>query len=161
MPIQAAVAGKAGIHQPQTVEQLCACAEGTADTRHTGALMQRQRSRDIQYLVYAGFGCLHHSSACVGRQGFEVAARPLGIQHAQRKGGFTGAGHARNSDDLSERNIDINIFQVVDFRSTDQHFIDHCFTPNTESPILSFRKRPAVNLSLCQKASIPHGAVSR
>ncbi len=52
-------------------------------------------------------------------------------KYAKSQRGFTGAGHTRNSDDLSKRNIDINILQVVDFRSANQHFINLCFTPNT------------------------------
>ena len=160
MPVRAAMTGKAGIHQTQTVQEFRSRTEGTADARNAGALVQCECGGNIQHLIHRRFGRLRHSPAGIGGKRFEITTRALGIQHTQRKGGFSRTRHARNSDDLSQRNIDINIFQVVDFRSTNQHFINHCFTPDTESPILSFRKRPAVNPSLCRKVSIPYGAVS-
>ena len=94
--------------------------------------MQRQRSRNIQHLIHAGFGCLRHSSAGVGGQGFQVAARTLGVQHTKRKGGFAGAGHPRNAHDFTQWNININLFEIVDFRSTNQYLINHYVTPNDQ-----------------------------
>ena len=123
--VRAAVACKAGIHQTQAVEQLCSRAERAADTRHTGALMQRQRGGDIQHLIYAGFGRLRHSAAGVGRQRFEIPARAFRVQYAQCQRGFAGAGHTRNSHNFTQRNIYINVFKVVDFCATNQHFINH------------------------------------
>ena len=125
MPVRAAMIGKAGKHQAQTVKQLGSRTKGTADARHTGALMQRQRSRNIQDLLHTGFGSLRHAAAGIGGERFQIAPGALGIQHAQGKGRLAGAGHACDAHDLSKRNVHINILQVVDLCSADQHFIDH------------------------------------
>ena len=85
MPVGAAVAGKAGIHQSQTVEKLCSCTEGTPDAGHTGTLMQRQSSRNIQNFIHTGFGSLRHAAAGVGGESFKIAPGALRIQHTQRK----------------------------------------------------------------------------
>ena len=127
MAIRAAVAGKAGIHQAQTVQKLRSRAERAADARHAGALVQGQCGRYIQHLVHAGPRCLRHAAAGIGGQGLEIAARAFGIQHAQRQRRLAGPGHACDPDDFSKWNIDVNIFQVVDLCSTDQHLIDHVF----------------------------------
>ena len=127
MAIRAAVAGKAGIHQAQTVQKLRSRAERAADARHAGALVQSQCGRYIQHLVHAGPRCLRHAAAGIGGQGLEIAARAFGIQHAQRQRRLAGPGHACDPDDFSKWNIDVNIFQVVDLCSTDQHLIDHVF----------------------------------
>ncbi len=97
--------------------------------------MQRQCGGDIQHLVHAGFGRLRHSAAGIGGERFEIPARPFRIQHAQRQRGFAGAGHTRNSHNFAQRNIYINVFQIVDLRPTDKHFIYHCFSPDTSLSI--------------------------
>ena len=86
MPVWTGMIGKAGEHQPQTIQQLCPCAEGTADARHTGALMQRQRSGSIQHLLHTGFGRLGHAAAGIGGERLKIALGTLGIQHTQGKG---------------------------------------------------------------------------
>ena len=86
MSIRTAVAGKTGIHQAQTVEQLCSCAEGTADTRHTGALMQCQCSGNIQDFIHTCPGSLGHAAAGIGGEGFEIAPGALSVEHTQCKG---------------------------------------------------------------------------
>ena len=86
MSIRTAVAGKTGIHQAQTVEQLRSCAEGTADTRHTGALMQCQCSGNIQDFIHTGPGGLGHAAARIGGEGFEIAPGALSVEHTQCKG---------------------------------------------------------------------------
>ena len=74
---------QAGEHQPQAVQQLGASAEGAANARHAGPLVQRQRRRDVKHLIHAGLGGLGHPPPGVGGQGVQVAARALGIQHTQ------------------------------------------------------------------------------
>ena len=85
MPVGTAVAGKAGIHQPQTVEKLRSCTKGTPDTRHAGTLMQRQCSRNIQNLIYTGSGSLCHAAAGVGGEGLKIAPGTFRIQNTQGK----------------------------------------------------------------------------
>ena len=125
VPVGAAVAGEAGIHEPQTVQELCPRAERAADAGHARALVQRQRRRNVQHVIDAGSGGLRHPAARVGRQRLQIAARALGIQHAQRQRRLAGTGHARDADDLIQRNVHVNIFQVVDLCSTYKHMIDH------------------------------------
>ena len=110
MPVGAAVAGKAGIHQPQAVQQLGAGAKGAADARHPRPLVQRQRGGNIQNLVHISFGGLGHAAARVGGKCVQIPARTFGIQHAQRQRRFAGTGYTRNADDFVQRHIDINIF---------------------------------------------------
>ena len=129
MPIRAAVAGKAGVHEPQAVQKLRPGAEGAADARHAGALMERQRGGDIQRLVHTGLGSLGHAAAGVGGQGLQITPGTLGVQHPQRQGRLARAGHPCDAHDLTQRDIDIYIFQIVDLRATDQHFIDHNSLP--------------------------------
>ena len=125
MPVGAPVDGKTGVHEPQTVEQLRSRTKGTADSRDSGALMQRQRGGDVQNLVNAGFRRLRHSSARVGRQGFQIAPGALRIQNAQRQRRFSGTGNPGNAHNFSEGNVHIDIFQIVDLRPTNQYFINH------------------------------------
>ena len=100
MPIGAAVAGQAGEHEPQTVQQLGTRAEGAADARHTGPLVQRQRGGDVKHLIHLCLGGLGHAAAGVGGQRVKVAARAFGIQHAECQRRFARPGHARNADDF-------------------------------------------------------------
>ena len=125
MPVRAAVAGKAGVHQAQTSQQLRARAEGAADARHAGALVQGQGGGDMQHLVHAGLRRLRHSSAGVGRKRLEIPARTLGVQDTQRQRGFSRAGHAGDADDLAQWDLDIDIFEIMDFCAPDEHGIDH------------------------------------
>lgn len=81
MPVRAAVACEAGVHEPQAVQQFRAGAEGAADARHARPLVQRQRRRDIQHLFHRGFRSLGHPAAGVGGQRLQIPAGAFGIQH--------------------------------------------------------------------------------
>ena len=116
VPVRAAVGGEPGEHQPQAVEQLRAGPERAADARHAGALPQGKGRGDIQHLVHARLLRLCHAPPGVGGQGFQIAPGALRIQHAQRKRGFPGAGHARDPHDPVQRNIHVDIFQIMHFR---------------------------------------------
>ena len=93
VPVRAAVAGKTGIHEPQAVQKLRPCAEGAADARHAGPLVQRQRGGDVKHLIHLCLGGLGHAAAGVGGQRVKVAARALGIQHAECQRRFARPGH--------------------------------------------------------------------
>ena len=126
MPVGAAVAGKPGEQEPQAVQQLRSRAEGAADTRHTGALVQRQGGGDIQRLLHTGLGGLGHAAAGIGGEGLQIPPGALGIQHPQSQGGLAGAGYARYAHDFPQGDVYINILQIVDLGPTNQHFINHC-----------------------------------
>ena len=105
--------GQPGEHEPQAVEQLGTGAEGAADARYTGALVQGQSRRDIEHLVHLSPGSLGHPAAGVGGEGLQVAPGALSIEDTQCQGGFARTGDAGNADDLVEGDIHINIFEVV------------------------------------------------
>ena len=86
MTVRTPMTRQTRIHEPQTVEQLRSCAEGTADTRHTGALMQSQCSGNIQDFIHTGPGGLGHAAAGIGGEGFEIAPGALSVEHTQCKG---------------------------------------------------------------------------
>ena len=119
MPVGAAVAGQAGVHQPQAVEQLRPRAEGAADSRHAGPLVEGQGRRDIQHLVHIRPGRLGHPAAGVGGQGLQIPPGALGIQNPKCQRGFSRAGYPGDADDLVQLNFYVNIFQIVDSGAPD------------------------------------------
>ena len=119
MPVRAAVTREPREHQAQAVQQLGARAEGAADARNAGALVQRQRSGNIQHLVHIGLCGLRHAAARVGGERLQIAPGALRIQHAERERGFAGAGYPGDADDFVQRHVDIDIFQIVHPRAPD------------------------------------------
>ena len=73
MPVGAAVAGQAGEHQPQAVEQFCTRAEGAANARHPWPLMQRQRRGYVKRFLHIRPGRLGHPPPGIGGQGLQIA----------------------------------------------------------------------------------------
>ena len=73
VPIGAAMAGQAGEHQPQAVEQFCTRAEGAADARHPRPLMQRQRRGYVKRFLHIRPGRLGHPPPGIGGQGLQIA----------------------------------------------------------------------------------------
>ena len=125
VPIRAAVAGKPGIHQAEAVEKLGPCAECAADAGDSRALMERKSSRNIQNVVHISFCRLSHAPPCIGGEGIQISPGPLRVKDAQSQGGLAGAGYTGDADDLPQRDVHVYVFQVVDPRAADQHFIDH------------------------------------
>ena len=126
MPVRAAVGRQAGEHQPQTVQQLGAGAKRAADTRHTGALVQGQRGRNIQHLVHIRAGCLGHAPPRIGGKRLQIAAGPFGIQYAERQRRFARPGHPGDADDAVQRDIDVDVFQVVHTRAAHPDSLRFC-----------------------------------
>ena len=52
--------------------------------------------------------------ARVGRKTFDVPPLALGVQRIERKRAFPAPAHPANDDKFSMRNIQINVFQIVD-----------------------------------------------
>ena len=125
MPVRAAVAGEAREHQSQAIEQFRPGAERAADARNARPLMQRQGRRHVQHVVHLRLRRLRHAPPCVSREGFQVTPRTLRVQHAERERRFAGPGHARDPDDLIKRDLDVDVFQVVNSCSAHQHFVLH------------------------------------
>ena len=107
------MAGQPGKHQPENIQKLRSRAKGTAYPRHARSLVKSEGGRNIQDLIDIGFCRLSHPSPSIGRERFEISSRSLRIENPQRKRGFTGSGNAGNTYDLIQRNIDIDILQIV------------------------------------------------
>lgn len=113
MPIRAAMLCEPRIHQPETVQQFCSCAESTAYAGNARTLPERKGCWDIQHLIHLRLFCLRHTPSRICGERFEVPSGTLRIQDSQRQGRFPGARHTSNSDDLIQRDIHINVLQIV------------------------------------------------
>ena len=80
--------------------------------------MQRERRRHMQYLVYLGMLSLRQATTSIGAERLQVTTRALGIEDAQRQRTLARARHAGNAYELSQRDIDIDVLEVVDTRAT-------------------------------------------
>ena len=125
MSIRAAMVSQAGIHQTQTIQKLRTRAEGAANTGHAGTLMQRQRRRHIQRLIHLRLRSLCHPPTGIRGKGFKVAARAFRIQYAQCQRGLARPRHAGYADDLSQRDVDIHVLQIMHPRAADLDMVDH------------------------------------
>ena len=133
--VRAAMARQTRKHQTYDVQQLRRRAERAAHSGHAGALMQCKRRRDVAHLIDACLLCLCHAPPRIRRQRLEIAARTLGVEHAQCERGLSRAGDPRNTHNLMKRNIDRYIFQIVNTRPADfdrHRLLFHCRT----SPLL-------------------------
>ena len=113
MSVRAAVGCQSGIHQTQTVQKLCSGSKGTADPRDTGALMQCQRRRNIEYFIHLRFRRTGHTSSRICGQGFQITSGALCIEDTQRQRRFSRTGYPGDSHDFVQGNIHIYIFQVM------------------------------------------------
>ena len=112
--------GQAGEHQPQAVEQFRAGAERAADAGQRRPLMQGEGRGHVQDLIHGRAGCLGHAAAGIGRQRFQVPPRPFRVQHAQGERRLAGTGYAGDADDLSQRDVHVDILQIMHFGAPDQ-----------------------------------------
>ena len=115
--VGAPVGAETGKHQAQAVEQLGRGAEGTADARHAGTLMEGEGRRNMQHLIRLCPGRLGHPAPGIGGERLQIAPGPLRVQHAEGQGGFPRAGDAGDADDLPQGNIHINILEIVYLRA--------------------------------------------
>ena len=94
MSVRAAVGCQSGIHQTQTVQKLRSGSKGTADPGNSGALMQCQRRRNIEYFIYLCFRRTCHASSRIRGQGFQITSGALCIEDTQRqRTGYPGDPH--------------------------------------------------------------------
>ena len=164
VPIGAAVAGQAGPHQPQAVEELRPGAEGAADARHAGPLVQRQGRRDVQHLVHVRPGRLGHPAAGIGGQGLQIPPGALGVQHPQGQGGLPRPGDPGHPHDPVQGHVHIHIFQIVYPGAPDLDLIrltrPPCFFVHPVCPhsngLLSLSAK-----SFIRKYIVPHGLNGR
>ena len=110
--------GATAKEQAQAVVELGHGTKGRAHARHAGALMQCERRRHVQYLVHLGVFGLRQATSSIGAERFQVATRALGIKNSQCQRTLARARHAGNTHELSQRNIDIDVLEVMDARAT-------------------------------------------
>ena len=68
---------------------------------------------------------LRHAAAGVGGQRLEIAARALGVQHAQRERGLARAGHAGDADDFCSGMSTSTFFRLWTRAPPHENFVNH------------------------------------
>ena len=114
MTVGATVTGQPGEHEAKAVQKLRTCSKGAPDSRNPRSLVKSQRRWNIADLVHLSLGRLGHPPSRISRKGIQIPSRALRIQNAQRQGRFPRPGHPRNPHDLPQRDIHVDVFQVVD-----------------------------------------------
>ena len=112
------VMGTAAKEQAQAIVELGHGAKGGTHARHAGALMQRERRRHVKHLIHLGVLGLRQTTAGIGAERLQVATRALGIKNPQRQRALARARHAGNTHELSQRDIDVDVLEVMDARAT-------------------------------------------
>ena len=112
------VMGATAKEQTQAIVELGHGTKGRAHTRHAGALMQCERRRYVQHLVHLGMFGLRQTAAGIGAKRLQVATRALGVKNAQCQRTLARTRYASNTHELSQRNIDIDVLEVVHTRAT-------------------------------------------
>ena len=110
--------GTTAKEQTQAIVELGHGTKGRAHARYAGALMQCERRRYVQYLIHLSVLGLRQTTAGISAERFQVATRALGIKNPQRQRTLARTRHAGNAHELSQRNIDIDVFEVMDARAT-------------------------------------------
>ena len=127
MPVGTAMASQAREHQAQTVQEFRRRAEGTAHPGDSRPLVQSQRRRDITDLLHFRPARLGDAAAGIGGQRFQIPARALRIERPQRQGRLARARDARDCDKLSQRDIHINVLQIMYLCAPDLDGRGRCF----------------------------------
>ena len=81
VPVGTPVAGEAGEHQPQAVQQLRHRSERAPDARHPRPLMQGQGRRHIAHVIHLCPCRLRHPPPRIGGQRLQVPPRPFRVQY--------------------------------------------------------------------------------
>ena len=110
VPVRAAVRGKAGEHQAETVQKLRSRAEGAADAGDGRPLAECKRSGNMENFIHLRLFGLRHAPPRVRRERFEIAPRSFRIENAERERRFARTRYACDPDDLVERDVDVDIF---------------------------------------------------
>ena len=110
--------GATAKEQTQAVVELGHGTKGRTHARHARTLVQRERRRHVQHLVHLGVLGLRQTTASIGAECFQVATRALGIKNPQCQRTLTRTRYAGNTHQLSQRNINIDVLEVMDARAT-------------------------------------------
>ena len=72
----------------------------------------------MQHFIHLGMLGLRQTATGIGAERLQIAARALGIKNSQRQRTLARARHAGNTHELSQRDIDIDVLEVVHTRAT-------------------------------------------
>ena len=117
MAVRTFVAAQAREHETQIVEQLGGGSESGMHPGRGRALAQRDGSRHVQDLIHLCACGLTDAAARVGGKRLEIATTALRVQHAQGKRALSRSGYAGDADHLVQRDVDVDVLQVVDART--------------------------------------------
>ena len=103
-----------GVEDPKVIVDFGDCRHGRTRVLGRGLLLDGHGRRDS--LNGLGVGLFHafEKLAGVGRQGFEKAALPFGVECVEGQGGFARAAHACDDDELEKRDVQVDGLQIVD-----------------------------------------------
>ena len=76
-------------------------------------LLKRDGRRYRGDVICIRFGKLVQKLSRRGRKGFDVAPLPFGVKRIESQTGFTGATDSADDSQLVERDVQVNVFQVV------------------------------------------------
>ena len=114
--VGAHMAAHAREQESEAVQELGGGAERAAHSGHGGPLVQREGGGHVQHLVHVGAPCLREAAARVGGERLEVAPRALRVQHAEGERRLSRARHARDGHELVQRDVHVEVLQVVHAR---------------------------------------------
>ena len=125
MSVRTAVASETREHQTEAVQQFRSGSECAADSRNARPLMERKRGGNIEHFVDDGFCRLGHAAARISREGFQITARTFRIEYSERKGRLSRTGDSGDRDDSVQRNVDVDVLQIVNAGAANLDAVDH------------------------------------
>ncbi|MBV6422853.1 MAG: hypothetical protein NAOJABEB_00639 [Steroidobacteraceae bacterium] len=111
--------GGAGKEQLQVIVQLGHRADGRAGTAHRVRLVDRDRGRNALDAVDLRLVHAVEELPRIGRERFDVAPLAFGIQRVEDERGLPRAGNAGHDDEFPERDLEVEVLQVVLARAAD------------------------------------------
>ena len=136
--VRASMARETRKHEAKTIEELRPGAECASNPRDARPLVKRKCRRYMTNLVDIRGARLRHAPARIGRERLEVPARAFGIKHPERERGLARTRDARHRHDFPERNVDVDVFEVVHPCAAHRDVCRHAFL---HSPQELFRSR--------------------
>ena len=113
--------------QAQVVVNLGDSANSRARIARGGLLLDRDRGRQPFDRIDVGLLHLLEELARVGRQRFDIAALPFGVNRVEGERGFAGAREPGDHNQAIARNLEIDILEIVLARALDDDSIGHRF----------------------------------
>ena len=112
-----------GEEEAQIVVDLGDRADRGPGVATAGFLVDGDRRGEPFDVVHIGLFHLAEELAGVGGERLDVASLAFGVDRVEGEGGFTGAGHARDDDELVSGDGDVDVLEVVLASATDNDSI--------------------------------------